>query len=451
VADEARTLEGEARILGNVGGAGGAAQVAAQPVRVTFDGDAFSLATAGSPPVVAAYRDLSRLVVQPGGVLLSLGEDPGGVRVILERFGDRQARLVRELRERRTRQRLADRFVQLDPDPPEMVEYRAGTEHGVAELLFQPWAAELVPVDEARPLMHLRRAEISALSQLPDEGGLRIEPVARADWPPIDLLGLGAAATRLEKRVGGLRDGAGRDAAALVNGLLADAPFATRGRLGAMLIDGRPVSMAELGGDAALVEAAILTEPVFAASYRILAERAAAAGSAGSRWLALAPSSPGATESKAWFFVALPGNLVALELVSEGAHATYLFRVAPRVTYAGESPAALGDAVDTVVTGLSEALIDARFLREPMALPADQLASARYLPYRLALAALPSLAEARRRFVARLVHDDDTRWSAALDDLIRWHGAIRDEAAAWPGRATEEGAISAGSGDASGS
>ena len=91
----------------------------------------------------------------------------------------------------------------------------------------------------------------------------------------------------------------------------------------------------------------------------------------------------------------------------------------------------------------SNALIDARFLREPMALPAAQLGAARYLRYRLALAAIPSLAAARRRFVARLVHDDPARWAKSLDDLIAWHATCSDDAAAWPGRATQEAEVDA--------
>ena len=46
------------------------------------------------------------------------------------------------------------------------------------------------------------------------------------------------------------------------------------------------------------------------------------------------------------------------QLVSEGAHATYLFRVAPRATYAGESPRMLGDVMVRTVADLSDALID---------------------------------------------------------------------------------------------
>jgi hypothetical protein len=90
---------------------------------------------------------------------------------------------------------------------------------------------------------------------------------------------------------------------------------------------------------------------------------------------------------------------------------------------------------------LSEAIVDARFLRDPMALPRDRLAEPRYLRYRLAIAALPRLAAARARFVARLVHVDPTSWAAALDGLIRWHGSARAEEAEWPGRAGMEAQI----------
>jgi hypothetical protein len=139
----------------------------------------------------------------------------------------------------------------------------------------------------------------------------------------------------------------------------------------------------------------------------------------------------------------LPGTLVALELVSGGAHATYLFRIVPRSSFAGALPAG---ALETAVAEVSEALIDARFLREPMALPAAQLALPAALRYRLALAALPSLASARARFVARLVHSDPASWEAALRDLVAWHGSCRDDAAEWPGRAAQEAEV----GDAGG-
>jgi hypothetical protein len=99
------------------------------------------------------------------------------------------------------------------------------------------------------------------------------------------------------------------------------------------------------------------------------------------------------------------------------------------------------------VRDVSEALVDCRFLREPMALPADQLALPKNLRYRLALAVLPSLALARGRFVARVVHKDPASWTAAVADLIKWHAAARDEKAEWPGRKTQESEIAAAGDD----
>jgi hypothetical protein len=140
-----------------------------------------------------------------------------------------------------------------------------------------------------------------------------------------------------------------------------------------------------------------------------------------------------------------------MELVSAGAHATYFFRAVPRAQYKGEGPDRLGVAAERAVRDVSEALVDCRFLREPMALPADQLALPKHLRYRLALAVLPSLALARGRFVARVVHKDPDSWAAAVADLVKWHGAARDEGAEWPGRKTQESAIDAAGGEDQGS
>ena len=191
----------------------------------------------------------------------------------------------------------------------------------------------------------------------------------------------------------------------------------------------------------------MLVDPTFAASYRALLARSGAQAAA--RSIALSPVEPGGDEARSWFFVPLPGNLVALELVSQGAHATYAFRAQPRATYAG-GPTDLA-AVDGAVRDVSEALVDSRFLREPMALPDETLRQPRYLRYRLALAALPSLAAARARFVARVVHRDDASWASALDDLIAWHTAARDDGATWPGRAAQESMVEAAEDEPGGS
>jgi hypothetical protein len=127
-----------------------------------------------------------------------------------------------------------------------------------------------------------------------------------------------------------------------------------------------------------------------------------------------------------------------MELVSAGSHATYLFRVVRRSAFVGSTPAS---ALEAAVADVSEAMIDARFLREPMALPAARLAEPAGLRYRLALAALPTLAAARSRFVARVVHRDAVGWRQAVEDLAAWHGTVRDEAAEWPGRAAQEAQV----------
>jgi hypothetical protein len=227
------------------------------------------------------------------------------------------------------------------------------------------------------------------------------------------------------------------DAAAIVSGLIPDAPYGVRASASATLLEGRPASPATLGEAWGPLERAVLGHPPFDESYAAL--RAVAGGETAARWLVAAPERPGAPEvPRLWFLVGLPGNLVAMELVSEGAHATYLFRVVPRAAFTGTLPAR---ALEAAIADVSEALIDARFLREPMALPAARLAGPEALRYRLALAALPSLAAARARFVARLVHSNTEAWTAALQDVVAWHATARDDASEWPGRAAQEGQI----------
>ena len=142
-----------------------------------------------------------------------------------------------------------------------------------------------------------------------------------------------------------------------------------------------------------IVETAVLGEPTFAESYQSLC---ATAGAAAPRWVAMSPERSGrhGTEdlvpdrdarATSWRW----------SWSRAGAHATYFYRVMPRAQYKGEPPEKLGIAAEQAVRDISEALVDCRFLREPMALPADQLRLPKYLRYRLALAVLPTLAWAR--------------------------------------------------------
>ena len=435
--DGARTSAGDygAPIAGEARRPGQAARRAT----IALGTEAFVLAIKGTPPTTIAYRDLSVVSIDHAVGLIAAGEGADAPRWLLERWGPALGPLLTGLRERRLRQRLSDGFVELPDEPPlEIVEYALpdALEQGVAHLVLHPWGLIVAPLDERHDWIRMRRAGIGAIDALPAVGGLRIH--ADDGAAVVEVLRLGAAAARHRASIDALRDSAAVDAGRIVSALAPDVAFVARDRAARALVDGRPVEPGALGDAWPAMEAAVLTQPVFAASYAALAARSP--GPDG-RWLALAPEWPGSAIPRAWFLVRLPGNLVALELVSAGAHATYCFRARPRAGHPGgeTDPAAAAATVGTI----SEALVDARFLREPIALPDARLATPEFRRYRLALAALPSLAAARAAFVARLVHRYEATWSAALDDLVTWHDACRDDTAAWPGRREQEAAIDA--------
>ena len=430
-------------------------KTASEPTTVSIDGTGLTLEIGSGRPIRAGFRDISVIAIQQATVLLVLGDGPDAMRVILEKFADKLGPMVRLLRELRLKQRLTDGLVKVPDDPAELMEFAwtpttgplgpgpdgpAAATTGVGQFVVQPWGFVVCPLDERATWIHYRRASVATVST-PSPG----QVVVDGEPGTLTLRGLGAASTRLHDTLAKLRDGAFADAAGFVEQLMPDAPFGVRQKASDLLVDGRPTRPDAFGDSGwPVVETAVLGEPKFADSYKSLCSTA---GTAAPRWVAMSPVDPGGTEPKIWFLIAMPGNLVALELVTAGAHATYFFRVMPRAQYRGESPEKLGIAGEQAVRDVSEALVDCRFLREPMALPADQLRLPEYLRYRLALAVLPSLAWARGRFVARIVHRSPATWSAAVADLIRWHSTAKDEAAEWPGRAAQESAISQAGGD----
>ncbi len=411
---------------------------------IALGGETLLLGVEGTAPATIAYRDLTTIAVEGGVGLLAVGDGPEAPRWLLERWGPALGPTIANLRERRLRQRLADGFVLVGDDQIPLLEYALpdGPESGVAHLVVHPWGVVVAPLDERRPWIRMRRARIGPVDDVAAVGGLRVH--AEDGTPVVDLPRLAQSIARVRDAIEGARDAAGVDAGRLLTALAPDLPFALRDRAVRTLADGRPADRGALGDAWEPIERAVLTEPSFAESYATLVERGG--GDAAVRWFAIAPESPGSADPRSWFLVTLPGNLVALELVSAGAHATYCFQAQPRAAHPGgpTDPAAAAARVDAV----SEALVDARFLREPIALPDARLAQPAGRPYRLALAALPSLAAARAAFVARLIHRDMVSWSAALDDLIAWHDAERDDAATWPGRAAQEAMVdAAGIGD----
>jgi len=396
-------------------------------MRAELGPDEFTVRLDGQPPISAAYRDLTTVAVDQERVLLLLGG--GTVRLMAEQLGAGLGALVGELRERRARQMLTDRLVELPADERlELVEYTSADDHGVGQLAFHPWGFALAPLDERVPWWLVRRAGIASVKTEQSAGKVRVEVGGRPGRQgfALELLGLGSGAVRMGQRFAALRDGALSDAAAIVAGLLPDAALHLRQLAGGLLVDGRPISRAELDDGWLPIERAVLTNPTFAASYAALAARVASGAGGARSWISLAPLRPtDPTEHASWFLVALPGNLLAFELVSEGAHATYLFRAR--------------DSFEAAVFDVSECLIDTRFLRSAIYLTEAALADARNLRQRLAVAALPSLRAARTRFVGRLIHADEDSWARSLDDAIKWNTANRDESAVWPGTDQAEG------------
>ena len=264
-------------------------------------------------------------------MLLVLGEGPDAMRFILEKFADRLGPMVRLLRELRLKQRLTDGLVKVPDDPAELVEFAwtpttaplgpgpdgpAAATTGVGQLVVQPWGFVVCPLDERATWIHFRRASIATV-KIAGPGDVAID----GDPGTLILRGLGAAATRLHDTLSKLRDGAFADAAGFVDQLMTDAPFGVRQKASDLLVDGRPIRPDAFGDSGwPVVETAVLGEPTFAESYQSLC---ATAGPSAPRWVAMAPVDPGGNEPKIWFLIAMPGNLVALELVTAGAHATY--------------------------------------------------------------------------------------------------------------------------------
>ncbi len=327
---DALVLSGRGRMLAPPG--------VAAPVRVTLDADRFTLTLDGGTKV-AAYRDLATVAVQDGAALLALGGGPGAERILLDQFGGAQGQLIRELRDRRLRQQAADALITLPADDPiDLVEYDDGTDHGVGQLAYHAWGVLLAPLDERRPWIRIRRAGIAAVRADESTGSVAIE---LANGRVVRLPGLGSAARVHADRCSALRSAAAADAARIIGALIPDAPYAARQEAAGMLVDGNPATSAQLPSSWSAVEAGVLVDPTFASSYAQL--RTTAGPLADARAIAVAPVEPGGDEGRTWFLLPLPGNLLALELVSEGAHATYCFRLGPRVSFVAGADDPAGD------------------------------------------------------------------------------------------------------------
>ncbi len=100
VSDAMLVVDGEGRLLPG--------PTTNAPIRFELRQTDFSISGAGSP-ITANYRDLATVAVDQLRLLL----DVGGTRLLAEKLGDRLGTLVTELRARRARQMLSDRFIEV--------------------------------------------------------------------------------------------------------------------------------------------------------------------------------------------------------------------------------------------------------------------------------------------------------------------------------------------------
>jgi len=105
-------------------------------------------------------------------------------------------------------------------------------------------------------------------------------------------------------------------------------------------------------------------------------------------------------------------DTMALEVLSERDHATYVYRVAP-------APAGLdrGAAGAWLASVASHTLLSLDFKKEPLYLPEPELLRAREGLYRAALRRLPGLRELRSRLLGRALHTTPAAWQEQLARL----------------------------------
>lgn len=113
----------------------------------------------------------------------------------------------------------------------------------------------------------------------------------------------------------------------------------------------------------------------------------------------------------------LPGataadDRLALEVLSETDHATYVYRVAP-------APPGLARraAAEWLAATASHTLLALDFKKEPLYLPEAELLAAREGLYRAAWRRLPGLTALRGRLIGRALHTSPTAWAEQLRTL----------------------------------
>jgi len=138
-----------------------------------------------------------------------------------------------------------------------------------------------------------------------------------------------------------------------------------------------------------------------------------------------------------WFMLPLMGtvgsggNVVALEVTSEGGHATYLFRVMSRSAFPTATSDQFVEEAAPMIRDLNEAIITTGFRREPIYLSEDRLNTPEYSKYLYASKHLESLRLLRERFVGRIIHNTFDQWKADLTEALVFNTSTPDETSRW--------------------
>jgi hypothetical protein len=111
-----------------------------------------------------------------------------------------------------------------------------------------------------------------------------------------------------------------------------------------------------------------------------------------------------------------PGNALAVEAVTRGGRATYLFRIAPPEVYRKATAEELRQLARERIVSVSRALVALSFKREPIYLTDQKIRTGPYARYRLALRLSGPLKSSRATFLGRAIHGP--AWKGQLDAAL---------------------------------
>jgi hypothetical protein len=138
-----------------------------------------------------------------------------------------------------------------------------------------------------------------------------------------------------------------------------------------------------------------------------------------------------------WFVVPIlgtpitGGNTLAMEIVSETGHATYLYWIVPRSKFATTSPETFNQEADRMIDIINDAMIASSFRREPIYLTDEQLETASYSKYLFAAKNLEPLKFLREHYYARIIHSTPEQWKNDLTEALLFNTGANDDHLRW--------------------